>query len=43
VLKRQSDFGAYLFWFMRRQAIAQFAEDAEVQIAGRLRELGWPM
>lgn len=37
------DFGRYLFWFLRHNAIAQFAEDAEDQIAARLRQLGWPL
>ncbi|MBC7737110.1 MAG: hypothetical protein H7245_07790 [Candidatus Saccharibacteria bacterium] len=43
VLKRQPDFAAYLVWFMRGNAIAQFADDAETTIAARLQALGWPM
>ena len=43
VLERQPDFAAYLVWFMRGNAIAQFASDAETRIAARLTDLGWPM
>ena len=43
VLKKPPDFAAYLLWFMRYNAIAQFANDAEAKIATRLRQLGWPV
>ena len=37
------DFARYLFWFLRWQAIAGFADDAEERITARLRDHGWPM
>ena len=37
------DFSRYLVWFLRWQAIAYFADDAEERIVARLREHHWPI
>lgn len=37
------DFDAYLFWFLRHQALNAFAPDTEAQIVAALARHGWPV
>ena len=43
IAQHRPDFARYLFWFLRWQAIASFAAEAEERIAMRLRNHGWPL